>query len=156
MNTPEYVWIYNNRHGSEHVSNNTQCAVTVQVNEYILRDGGRIQDRQRFNTQRFGKIIIAFNSFRKPFNLKSLRVFWLFVGFQVCQGSENSRIVNVPGFWISRVTQGFNYYCKFDRVLNMCRNVIIEGSEYSRNPNMPGFCICKRYTRFWTCLNMAE
>ena len=29
-------------------------------------------------------------------------------------------------------------------------------SEYSKIPNIPGFFICKCYTRFWTCLNMAK
>ena len=29
-------------------------------------------------------------------------------------------------------------------------------SEYSSVLNIPGFCICKRYKRFWICLNMAE
>ena len=32
----EYVWIYNNRQGSEYVSYNTQREVTLQVNEYLL------------------------------------------------------------------------------------------------------------------------
>ena len=38
MNRPEYVWILNNRLSSEYVSCNTQCEVTVKVNEYLLRD----------------------------------------------------------------------------------------------------------------------
>ena len=40
---PEYVWIYDNRQGSKYVSYNTQREVTLQFNEYLLRDM-RIQD----------------------------------------------------------------------------------------------------------------
>ena len=40
---------------SECVLYNTQIEVTVQVNEYLLRD------RRTQNTERFGKIIIVFN-----------------------------------------------------------------------------------------------
>ena len=36
---PEYVWIYDNRKGSEYVSNNTWQGVTLQVIEKLLRDG---------------------------------------------------------------------------------------------------------------------
>ena len=35
---PEYVWISGNRQDSEYVSYNTQLKVTLQVNEYLLRD----------------------------------------------------------------------------------------------------------------------
>ena len=38
MNMPEYVWIYDNVHGSEYVSHNTQHKVILQVSEYLLRD----------------------------------------------------------------------------------------------------------------------
>ena len=31
-------WIYVNRQDSEYVSYNTECHVTLQVNEYLLRD----------------------------------------------------------------------------------------------------------------------
>ena len=34
---PEYVWIYDNRQGSEYASYNTLPEVTLQVNEYLLR-----------------------------------------------------------------------------------------------------------------------
>ena len=33
LNMPGYVRIYNNRQGSEYVSCNTQCEVTLRVNE---------------------------------------------------------------------------------------------------------------------------
>ena len=36
---PEYVLIHNNRQGSEYVSYSTQREVTLQANEYLLRDG---------------------------------------------------------------------------------------------------------------------
>ena len=35
---PEYAWISGNRQDSEYVSYNTQFKVTLQVNEYLLRD----------------------------------------------------------------------------------------------------------------------
>ena len=35
---PEYLRIYDNRQGSEYVSYNKQDEVTLQVNEYLLRD----------------------------------------------------------------------------------------------------------------------
>ena len=34
----DYVFIYDNRQGSEYVSYNTWHEVTLQVNEYLLRD----------------------------------------------------------------------------------------------------------------------
>ena len=37
-NMPEYIWIYNNRQGSEYVLHNPQHEVTLQVNEYLLGD----------------------------------------------------------------------------------------------------------------------
>ena len=35
---PDYVQIYDNRQGSEYISQNTQREVIRQVNEYLLRD----------------------------------------------------------------------------------------------------------------------
>ena len=66
LNMPEYVWIYDNRQGSEYASYNTQREVTLQVNEYLLRD-------QRSKMELFGKIIIVFNYCCKKLNLKSFR-----------------------------------------------------------------------------------
>ena len=37
-NIPEDVWIYNNKQASEYVSYNTYLKVSLEVNEYILRD----------------------------------------------------------------------------------------------------------------------
>ena len=47
----EYVWIYNNRWGSEYVSYNIWQEGTLQFNEYLLRDR---------HMECFGKVIIAF------------------------------------------------------------------------------------------------
>ena len=69
------------------------------------------------------------------------------LNFQDCQYArvlnfegytELTYVVNMTGFWIWAGKQ------------------LRKGSEYSRIPNMPDFCICKRHTRFWICLNMAE
>ena len=35
VNMLEYVWIYDNRQGSEYISYNTQREVTLQFNEYL-------------------------------------------------------------------------------------------------------------------------
>ena len=45
---PVYVWIYNNRQGSEYISYNTYREITLEVNEYLLRDSYR--DKYRFLT----------------------------------------------------------------------------------------------------------
>ena len=71
----EYVGVYNNRQGSEYVSYNALCDVTLQVNEYLFRDGC-IQ-----NPVKDLKIIITFDYFRKTLHLKSSRGFWICVGF---------------------------------------------------------------------------
>ena len=42
----EYVWTYNNGQSCEYVSYNIYQEVTLQVNEYLLRDG-RIQNPVR-------------------------------------------------------------------------------------------------------------
>ena len=39
----EYVWTHDNRQGSKYASYNTYPEVTLQVNEYLLRDR-RIQN----------------------------------------------------------------------------------------------------------------
>ena len=45
----EYAWIYDNRQGPEYISYRTQCEVTLQVNEYLLRDGiFQSRGRRRF------------------------------------------------------------------------------------------------------------
>ena len=35
---PEYIWIYDNRQGSEYESSNALCKIPLEVNEYLLRD----------------------------------------------------------------------------------------------------------------------
>ena len=150
LNMPQYGWIYLNRTWiCLNMSGFTIIEFTLQVHEYLLRDG---------HIQKLVKdliIYVAFDYFRKTFHLKSLRGFWICVGFWICQGSEYSTIVNMPGFWISRVTQGLPIFCKYNRVLNMLRDAIIEGFWIFHIPNMPGFCAYEGYTRFWIFLNMA-
>ena len=38
VNMPEYFWIYDNKQGSEYVSDNTQREVTLEVHECLLRN----------------------------------------------------------------------------------------------------------------------
>ena len=59
VNITEYFLIYDKRQGSEYVSYNTWREVTLQTNEYLLRDG-RIQNPVKGLTQ---------SSFEKQFQL---------------------------------------------------------------------------------------
>ena len=72
MNMPEYILIFDNRQGSEYVSDNTQREFTLQANEYLLRDS---EPGQRSKMERFGKMILVFNYLCKKLHLKSLRWF---------------------------------------------------------------------------------
>ena len=67
----------------------------------------------------------------------------------ICQTFEYSRIINMPGFRIYRVTQGLFIFINMTAFLICVRMQFWKGSEYSRIPNIPGLCICKRYARFW-------
>ena len=62
----------------------------------------------------------------------------------------------MPEFWISRVTQGLPIFVNKTWFWIWVGMQLWKGSEYSRIPNTPDFCKCKRYARFWMCLNMAE
>ena len=104
----------------------------------------------------------SFNYFCKTVHLKSLREFLSMCQFSICQGSEYSKNINMPGFWISSVIQGWPifvnmsrfwvfqdchytkaseflglhrlaYFRKYDSVLNMCRDAIEEGFWKSQN-----------------------
>ena len=115
----EYVWIYDN---SQYVGTCLEMDV--------LRNLSKMYD--------IWKIIIAFNYFRKTLHFKSLKEFWICVVFKISQLFEYSRTVNMPGFWVSRVTRGLPIFCKYDRVLSMRRDAIMKGfwnfedSEYAR------------------------
>ena len=67
-----------------------------------------------------------------------------------------SRIVNMSGFWISRVTQGLPIFVNMTGFLTYIKMQLWKGCKYSKILNMPCFCICKCYTTFWICLIMAE
>ena len=62
----------------------------------------------------------------------------------------------MPGFWISRVTQGLPIFVNLTGFWKCTRTQLRKGSEYYRIPNLLDFCICKRCTRLWICLNMSE
>ena len=76
--------------------------------------------------ERFGKIITAFNYFCKTLHLKSF--------------------LNMPGFWIFRVTQGLTIFENMTGFWVCVEMQLWHGSEYSRILNMPAFCICRCYT----------
>ena len=82
---------------------------------WFISDSG-----QRSTIERLGKIIIVFKYFCKELHIKSLRGFWIYVGFY-----------NVRVLWI------FVNFRKYDRVLNILRDVII------RVLNIPEFQICQ-------------
>ena len=95
------------------------------------------QPCQRSKTERFRKIIVAFNYFRKTLHLKSLRGFWIcrffnMSGFWIFQDCQYARVLNFQG------CTGFTYFSKCDKVLNMREDAIMEGfwvfqkSEYAR------------------------
>ena len=64
-------------------------------------------------------------------------------------------VLNISGFWISRVTQGLPIFVNIRGLWICFRMQLLKGSEYSRNPNMPGSCISNDYTRLWIWLNNA-
>ena len=99
---------------------------------------------ERSKIERFGKITIAFNYFCKTLHLKSLREFWICVGFEIFQVSK-----------YFRVTQGLSFFVNMTAFWVCVRIQWLKGCEYSRIPNIPRFCICTRHTRFWIC-HMAE
>ena len=62
----------------------------------------------------------------------------------------------MPGFWISRVTQGLTIILNMTGFWIAVRMQLRKGSEYSGIPNMLGFCICAGYTSYKICLNTAD
>ena len=90
---------------------------------------------------RFGKIIVALNYFCNTLYLKSLGEYWICIEFSVCQRSEYSRIVNMPGFWVSKVTQGLRIF------ENLAGFWICVGCNYGRVLSFPGSRIC--HSRGW-------
>ena len=81
-NMPEYVWVYDNRQGSEHVSYNTQRKVTLQVNEY------KLIERWAYPEPAKDGVLLENNHFCKKLSVKYLRGFWICDGFLICQSSE--------------------------------------------------------------------
>ena len=78
--------------GSEYASYNILGMVTLQVNEYLLRDGC-IQNLVKDLIQCFGRITKAFNYFCKILHLKSLRDF------------KCAKSLNIPGLSISQSSE---------------------------------------------------
>ena len=59
---PNYVWIYDNRQGFEHVSYNTCHEVTVQVNGYLLRLIGLFGTQSKINNVELWKNNYSFKN----------------------------------------------------------------------------------------------
>ena len=177
---PQYGWIYLNRtwmclNMSEFTITDKVLSMSSTIHtaktywkKGVFRALSKIWDRALW------KIIIAFNYFRKTLYPKFLRG-----GSEYVSGFKYFRVLNFqgytgltcfckyvrvliprfsvcPGFWISRVTQGLPIFLNMARFWICVGMQLWKSSEYSRIPNMLGFCICKRYTRFWICLNMTE
>ena len=92
---------------------------------------------QRSKKYPFGKIITAFKCFRITLHLKSLRGCWICVGFQICQGSEYSRIINMPVFWISRITKRLPILVNMAGFWICVEMQLWKRSKYSRILNIP-------------------
>ena len=92
--------------------------------------------------------MIALNYFRKILHLISLTVFWICVRFKLSQVSEYSKIANVPGFWIPRVTVGLPIFVNMAGFGIWVWMQLWKSSEYSRIANMP--------VKFTICLNIAK
>ena len=121
LNMPQYGWICLNRtwmcpnmSGFAKIDMVLSMSISIHhtrllhnlVNTYWETRLAYSKPCQRSKIECFGKIIIAFNYFFETLHLKFLRRFWICVEFEICQGSEYSRTVNMQGFWISRVTRG--------------------------------------------------
>ena len=128
--------------------------------------------RNLSNKNNCWKTVIAFDYFPETLHLKSLRGFWIYVWFYTNQGSQYCRIAKMPGFWISRVTQGLAIFVNmtgfwicvgmqlqkgyeyasvtkdFEYVWIWLNNSWINSSDYGRVLNMPG----QSFTGFWICL----
>ena len=89
----------------------------LQVNKYLLKD---MPIQNPGKDLRFGKIIIAFNYFCKKLHLKSLRGFQVSVVFQIMS--------------VFRIFLNFR---KYDRVLNMCRDAMMEELWILKNSEYP-------------------
>ena len=99
---PEYVWIYNNRQVSEHVRvvNITHTVHTAcSLYKWMSIKRWAYSEPWERSKIKFGKIIKTVNYFCKTFHLQRLSCFQ-YVGFELCQGSEHSWIVNMTVFWL--------------------------------------------------------
>ena len=118
-----YVWIYDNRPGSEYVSCNTEDDVFLQFNEYLLRDGhiqNPVKDLRQSTLEKYLQLLRFLNICR-ALNMSRL---WI---FQDCQ---YARALNFQGY------TGFTCFHKCDKVSRML------GWNYERVLNILGFQIC--------------
>ena len=122
--------------GSEYASYNILGMVTLQVNEYLLRDGC-IQNLVKDLIQCFGRITKAFNYFCKILHLKSLRGCCIWVDFKC------ARSLNIPGLSISQSSEfpGLHRVYIFLQIWQDSEYAL--GRNYGRTLNIPGFKICQ-------------
>ena len=71
----------------EYVLSNTYCEFTLQVHEYVLRDGRIWKLAKDPRKSTLNKYLLFLTIF-VTLHLKSLRGFWICVGFWIYQGSE--------------------------------------------------------------------
>ena len=82
--------------------------------------------------------------------------------FWICVGFKYARVVNIPGLSICQGSEFPGLHSVYLIFVNMtafwiCVEMqLCKGSENFRISNMPDVCICKRYTMFSICLNMAK
>ena len=141
----EYVWIYDNRQGSECLIWYILQSHSTRYSELIER-WAYSEPCQRSKIQHWGKDFFV--------NMKEV---WIFVGIQLRKGSEYFRVPNMPDFCISKCYKRFwmSEYGwmmpDYDRVLNVW-------SKFHKFLNMPGLGIWQgfEYVRRMQVLNMPE
>ena len=152
----EYVWICLNMSEFSIIDRVLNISLTIHSARSLYKlmstywEMAYSEPGQRSKMEHFGKIIVVLTIFEKKLRLKSLRDFWICIGFQV---SEFCILVN---------------FRRCDRVLNTHRDATMEGfwifqdSKYVRFLhmqalhkvlNMPEHSWIMPYGRvFWICM----
>ena len=95
----------------------------------------------------FAKIIIVVDYFRKTFHRRCLTGLWICLRFWICQRSESTGVLNIPGLWIcqgSEYSSGTEYVRTLDISWFYAR--VTHGSKFA--------WICLNNS--WICLIMSE
>ena len=96
---------------------------------------------QRSKIERFGKIIIVIADVL--LNTRSWEVSENMARFKYAKVLNIAGLSIMPGFWISRATQGLPNFVNIEGLRICIEMQLWTGSEYSKIPNMPGSCTWK-------------